>query len=65
VAAQVVLGTAALVLRTERSFDELKILTPMETVDETRIAQLFLDAARNARAKTDLLQQKLVAEENG
>lgn len=63
VAAQVMLGTAALALRTGLSFEEIKALTPMQTVDEMRVAQLFLEAARDARARIDQLQQKLVVEE--
>lgn len=59
VAAQVMLGTATLVLCTGRSFDSLKSLTPMQTVDEARVAALFQDAARQAKEKVDRLQQKL------
>jgi pyrroline-5-carboxylate reductase len=64
VAAQVMLGTAALVLETGLSFEEIKALTPMQTVDETRLSQLFLEAAQGAKAKVDRLQQKLEAEQN-
>ena len=39
-------GTAALMLQTQRSFEQLKAWTPMPTVDEGRVAQMFLDAAR-------------------
>jgi pyrroline-5-carboxylate reductase len=64
VAAQVMLGTAALVLETGLSFEEIKALTPMQTVDKTRLSQLFLEAAQGAKAKVDRLQQKLEAEQN-
>jgi pyrroline-5-carboxylate reductase len=59
VAAQISLGTAALALQTELSFEELKALTPMPTMDEGMISQVFLDAARGARQKTDHLEHKL------
>jgi pyrroline-5-carboxylate reductase len=59
IAAQVMLGTAALALETELSWEEIKGLTPMQTVDESAVAQLFVDAARGAKAKIDGLQRKL------
>ncbi len=59
IAAQVMLGTAALALETDLSWDEIKSLTPMQTVDEPAVAQLFVDATRGAKAKVDGLQQKL------
>ena len=59
VAAQVMRGTAALALETELSFADLKALTPMQTVDETAVAQLFYDAASNAKEKMDTMQRKL------
>jgi pyrroline-5-carboxylate reductase len=59
IAAQVMLGTAALALETELSWDEIKGLTPMQTIDEPAVAQLFVDAARSAKAKIDGLQRKL------
>jgi len=64
-AAQVMLGTAALVLKTELTFEHIKALTPMQTVDEAALAQLFFEAARTAKEKTDTLQRKLWAEETG
>ncbi len=59
IAAQVMLGTAALALQTDLSFDEIKALTPMETVDEIALARIFADAARAAKEKVDHLQQRL------
>lgn len=60
VAGQVMLGTAALALGTDLSFEQIKALTPMQTVDEPAVTALFLEAARAARAKTDSLQRKLM-----
>jgi pyrroline-5-carboxylate reductase len=59
VAAQAMLGTAALALQTDLSFDQIKSLTPMQTVDEAAVAELFRAAARQARDKIDQLQHKL------
>ena len=53
------IGTAALVLQTELSFDQIKSLTPMQTVDEAAVAEIFRAAARQARDKIDQLQRKL------
>jgi pyrroline-5-carboxylate reductase len=59
VAAQTMLGTAALALDTDLPFDQIKSLTPMQTVDEAAVADLFRSAARQARDKIDQLQSKL------
>lgn len=59
IAAQVMLGTAALTLESGLSIDEIKSLTPMETLDEAALRQIFVDAARAANEKTDRLEQKL------
>ncbi len=59
VAAQVMLGTAAVALETNLGWEEIKALTPMQTVDEAAVAQVFLEAARGAKAKVDGLQHKL------
>jgi pyrroline-5-carboxylate reductase len=64
-AAQALLGTAALALQTELTFKQIKSLTPMQTVDEAALAQLFFEAARTAKEKTDTLQRKLWPEETG
>jgi len=58
-AAQVMLGTAALVLESGLSFNEIKALTPMQTVDEMVVSQIFAEAARAANEKTNRLQKKL------
>ncbi|MBE2221114.1 MAG: NAD(P)-binding domain-containing protein [Anaerolineae bacterium] len=59
VAAQVMRGTAALASETDCSFADLKALTPMQTVDETAVAQLFYQAALEAKEKMDAMQQKM------
>lgn len=58
-ASRVMLGTAAMVATRDLSFDELKSLTPMETLDESAMREIFLEAARAAKVKMDCLQQKL------
>jgi len=64
-AAQVMLGTAALALQTDLTFEQIKALTPMETVDEAALAQSFFDAARAAQEKVLAAQRKLWPEPNG
>lgn len=59
VAAQVMLGTAALALQTDLSFDQIKSLTPMQTIDEAAVAKMSRAAARQTRDKIDQLQHKL------
>lgn len=59
VAAQVMLGTAVIALETNLSWEEIKGLTPMQTVDEPAVARLFVEAAYSAKAKVDGLQRKL------
>ena len=59
VAAHVMLGTATLALKTDLKFDELKALTPMETVNEALVSQLFREAAHTAKEKMDTAQRKL------
>ncbi len=51
VAAQVMLGTAALALQTELTFEEIKALTPMQIIDETVVTKLFLEAVTNGKRK--------------
>lgn len=60
VAAQVMLGTAALALHTDLSFDEIKRLTPMQTVNEAEVTQIFFQAAISAREKIDQVQARLM-----
>lgn len=61
VAAQVMLGTASLAAQTDLSFEQLKALTPMRTVDEDMVARIFLEAARAAKDKIEGLEQQLAA----
>ena len=60
VAVQVMMGTAALALQTDLSFDEIKALTPMQTVDEEAVNHVFQDAARGAQEKMAQFQKKLI-----
>ena len=60
VASQVMAGTAALVRLTNLTLDEIKSMTPMQTVDEGAVAQIFWLAARGAKEKIDQLQEKIV-----
>jgi len=60
VAGQVMLGTAALALRSDLSFEELKSLTPMETLDEESLADMLQRAARSARDKMDQVERRLM-----
>jgi pyrroline-5-carboxylate reductase len=64
-AAQTMQGTAALTLKIDLTFEQIKALTPMETVDETAMAQLYYDAARAAQEKIVSAQRKLWPEPNG
>jgi pyrroline-5-carboxylate reductase len=59
-AAQVMLGTAALVLKTELTIEQIKALTPMPTVNEEAVSQVFLEAARGAQEKMEQFQKKLM-----
>lgn len=61
VAAQVMLGTAALAAQTDLSFEQLKALTPMQTVDEALVARIFREAARAAKDKTDEVERRLLS----
>lgn len=40
-------------------FEEIKRLTPVQTVDEANVAEVFRTAAAQARDKIDQLQRKL------
>ena len=59
-AAQVMLGTASLALRTDLTFEQIKALTPMQMVNEETVSQIFLDAARSAQEKMTQFQKKLI-----
>jgi pyrroline-5-carboxylate reductase len=64
-ASQVMLGTAALALKTDLTFEQIKALTPMETVDEATLAQLFFNAAQAVQEKITSAQCKLWPEPTG
>lgn len=60
IAAQVMQGVAALVLHTSLTFDEIKALTPMQTVNEAAMADLFLQAARSTKEKVEMNEHRLI-----
>ena len=57
-AARVMLGTASLVLQTGLTFEELKALTPLVTVDEAMLSSMIFNAARTAKEKMDIIQSE-------
>ena len=59
-AAQVMLGTAALALKTDLTFEQIKALTPMQMMDEEAVSRVFLDAACGAQEKMAQFQKKLI-----
>jgi pyrroline-5-carboxylate reductase len=59
VAAAVMRGTAELILQRGLTWTELKALTPMQTVDEVAVSQVFYEAARTAKEKMDGAQLRL------
>lgn len=59
VAAQMLTGTAALVLETDFPFDALKAMTPMEVVDEQALANIFYQSVRQAKERIDTLQGRI------
>lgn len=56
------LGVAALVKEGKLPIQELKKLTPMETLTEPLVEQIFFDATAGANEKINALQQKILAE---
>jgi pyrroline-5-carboxylate reductase len=60
VAAQVMLGTASLAIQTNLSFDEIKALTPMQTVDEGAVSNINLIPAHDVQEKMEHYQKKLM-----
>ncbi|MCC6543162.1 MAG: NAD(P)-binding domain-containing protein [Nitrospirae bacterium] len=55
-AAQVMLGTASLVMKSGLTLEEIKAMTPLVTVDEDMLSTLILRAARTAKEKMDMIQ---------
>jgi pyrroline-5-carboxylate reductase len=60
VAAQIMAGTAALALETDLPLEQIRTLTPMQTLDEKMVSDLFLDTARNTRQKVETTQAMLM-----
>lgn len=58
VAAQVLVGTADLVLQTGLTIDDLKAMTPLLTIDEDMLANMIFNAARTAKEKMDIIQSE-------
>ncbi len=62
IAAQVVLGTASLVKHTTMDLEEIKSLTPMETIDEALVEELFYESVIATKEKIQALQKKIFPE---
>lgn len=63
IATQIMLGTADLVTQLdETSLEDIKALTPMETVDEEQVANIFEEAATGVKVKIDRLQAAILSE---
>lgn len=60
VAAQIFNGVSALALETELPLDQIHNLTPMQTLDESAVSELFLETARNTRQKVDAAQASIM-----
>ena len=60
VAAVNMAGIAALVLETDLSLEQIHSLTPMQTLDEKMVSDLFLETARNTRQKVEATQAMLM-----
>jgi len=63
IATQVVTGAAELIKNTDLPIRELKALTPMETLDESQVEQIYYQAAAGAKEKIDRLQDKILSED--
>jgi len=60
VAALNMAGVAALALETDLSFEQIHELTPMQTLDEKVVSNLFLETARSTQQKVETTQKKLM-----
>jgi pyrroline-5-carboxylate reductase len=60
VAAKIMAGTAAMAIETDLPLDQIRTLTPMQTLDEKMISDLFQATARNTKEKVDATQAKLM-----
>src|SRR3972149_4942919 len=57
-AAQVMLGTASLVMQSDLTIEEIKAMTPLVTVDEDVLKNMIFNAARTAKEKMDKIQDE-------
>jgi pyrroline-5-carboxylate reductase len=60
VAARIFNGVSALALETDMSMDQIHNLTPMQTLDEAAVSDLFLETARSTRQKVEATQASIV-----
>ncbi|BCY17219.1 MAG: NAD(P)-binding domain-containing protein [Chloroflexi bacterium] len=60
VAAQIFNGVSALALETELSLEQIHNMTPMQTLDETAVSELFLETARITRQKVEATQASII-----
>lgn len=60
VAARIFHGVSALALETDLSMEQIHNLTPMQTLDEAAVSDLFLETARNTRQKVEATQASIV-----
>lgn len=60
VAAQNLSGIAALAVETDLTLDQIRSLTPMQTLDEKMVSNLFLETARVTRQKVESTQAMLM-----
>jgi pyrroline-5-carboxylate reductase len=60
VAARIFNGVSALALETDLSLDQIHNLTPMQTLDEAAVSDIFLETARNTLQKVEATQASIV-----
>lgn len=60
VAARIFNGVSALALETDLTMEQIHDLTPMQTLDEAAVSNLFLETARNTRQKVEATQASIV-----
>lgn len=60
VAARIFNGVSALALETDLTMEQIHNLTPMQTLDEAVVSDLFLETARNTRQKVEATQASIV-----
>ena len=62
VAARIFNGVSALVLETDLTMEQIHNMTPMQTLDEAAVSDLFLETARNTRQKVEATQLSIVGQ---